>query len=389
MLRDLFATDRKLTLRWHEPEMSFLEGVFSRGGRELAPAVEAAYREGALFCSWVDRFDLAPWLRAFAATGIAPEDWLKERDPDRPLAWEHLSCGVGEGFLRRERDRAVAGRATPDCRFGACAGCGVCNYDGRVTELAAQANCDIRPHVNRPAPEREAVAVPAAPPREDLTAKAVHFRLWFSKTGSAVYLSQLELGRVFERALRRAGLKPSFSSGYHPLPQMSFGRALPVGVASRAEWLAIFLREHASPEEFAARLGPGLPEGLGVVAVEDLPPGKKVPQPVLESFELTVPGALAPACLENWRQFAAAASVPIFWTTKKGGRSLDARLLVVAVDVVEPAAVRFTCRFDTAYISPLRLVETVCPELVRGGYDLVKTGVAFADGRPLPAPGRS
>ena len=269
--------------------MSFLEGVFSRAGRELAPLVEAAYREGALFCSWVDRFDLAPWRKVFEAAGRDPAGWLAARDPDAPLPWDHLSCGVSPGYLRRERERAVTGRITPDCRFGACTGCGVCNHEGRKSTLAAGETLEIRPRLNRPEREQEAVAAPSPPPREDLTRKAVHLRVWFAKTGSAVYLSQLELGRVFERALRRAGLKPSFSAGYHPLPQISFGRALPVGVASRAEWLAIFLRDPVTPAAFAERLDPNLPEGLAVVAAEELPPGKRIAQPVLETFELTAP----------------------------------------------------------------------------------------------------
>ena len=367
--------------------MSFLEGVFSRGGRELAPIVEAAYREGALFCSWVDRFDLAPWLRVFAAAGLDPAVWLGAREVDAPLPWDHLSCGVSDAYLRRERQAALAGRLTGDCRYGECTGCGVCNHEGRKSPLAAEAQA-IRPRLNRPAPEREAVAAPPAPPREDMTVKAAHLRVWFAKTGGAIYLSQLELARVFERALRRAGLPPSFSAGYHPLPLVSFGRALPVGMASRAEWLALFVRKPISPGEFATRLNDNLPDGLAVVAAEALAAGRKVAQPVFESFALTVPLDQAGDCLAAWRAVIGAATLPVVWTSKKGAKSIDAKPLLTALDVCEPATVRFTCRYDTAYVSPLRLVEAVCPGLVRGGYALVKTDVAFADGTApaLPAP---
>ncbi len=379
-LRELFSTDRRLTLRWHEPEMSFLEGVFSRAGRELAPLIEAAYRDGALFCSWVDRFDLAPWRRAFEAAGLDPARWLAARDPDAPLPWDHLSCGVTPGYLRREREKALRGAATADCRYGDCSGCGVCSFEGRKSGLDPAGQGDIRPRLNRAAREHDLVAAPPAPPREDLTRKEAHLRVWFSKVGSAVYLSQLELTRLFERALRRGGLKPSFSAGYHPLPQLSFGRALPVGVASRAEWLAIFLRQAVTPREFAERLNPNLPEGMAVLGVEPLAPGRKVAQPAIETFGLTVPEACAEACLEAWRAFADAASFPVTWESKKGPRSLDARPLVAAVSILEPAMVRFTCTFTETYVSPLRLVEAVCPGLVRGRYELTKVGVAYADG---------
>lgn len=381
-LRALFATDKRLTLRWHEPEMSFLEGVFSRAGRELAPLVEAAYREGALFCSWVDRFDLAPWRRVFEAAGRDPADWLGARDPDAPLPWDHLSCGVSPAYLRREREKALRGAATADCRYGDCSGCGVCSFEGRNSALDPAGEADIRPRLNRPAREHDAVAAPPAPPREDLTHKAAHLRVWFSKVGSAVYLSQLELTRLFERALRRGGLKPSFSAGYHPLPQLSFGRALPVAVASQAEWMAIFLRQDVSPEEFAARLNPNLPEGMAVLGVESLPPGRKIAHPAIETFELDIPAPLAGRCLDNWRAFAAATTFPVTWESKKGPRSLDSRPVVTGVDILPPAAVRFTCNFAETYVSPLRLAEAVCPELVRGRYDLTKIAVAYADGAP-------
>lgn len=382
LLRELFASERRLTLRWHEPEMSFLEGVFARGGRELAPVVEAGWRKGALFCSWIDRFDLAPWLEVFAEAGLEPARWLEARDPDKPLPWDHLSCGVSPAYLRLERRRALEGTVTGDCRYGACTGCGVCNEGGRKSPLTAEA--PIMPRLNRPAPECEAVAAPPPPPKEDLTRKAAHFRVWYAKTGSAVYLSQLELGRVIERSLRRAGLKPSFSAGYHPLPQISFGRALPVGVSSQAEWLGIFLREAVSPEEFAARLNPNLPEGLVVVGVEELAGGRKVAHPVLETFALTVPDAVAAACLQHWQDFTRAGAFPVTWESKKGPRTIDAKTIAVDVAVIGPASVRFTCDFGETYLSPLRLAEAVCPELVRGAYGLAKTGVAFAEGGGWP-----
>ena len=39
----------------------------------------------------------------------------------------------------------------------------------------------------------------------------------------------------------------AFSQGFSPAPLLSFGKALPVGVASRAEWLGLTLREEIDP----------------------------------------------------------------------------------------------------------------------------------------------
>jgi hypothetical protein len=100
----------------------------------------------------------------------------------------------------------------------------------------------------------------------------------------------------------------------------------------------------------------------------------------VETFELVAPQALADGCLDAWRDFAAAASFPVTWESKKGPRGIDAKTLVTGVEIVAPATVRFTCSFEQSYVSPLRLAEAVCPRLVRGRYAITKTAVAFADG---------
>ncbi|TVQ96912.1 MAG: TIGR03960 family B12-binding radical SAM protein, partial [Desulfovibrionales bacterium] len=66
-LKDLFRPHKRLVMRWHMPEMSFLEGIFSRGDRTLAPVVERAYAHGAVFSSWADALNLDTWLEAMHA----------------------------------------------------------------------------------------------------------------------------------------------------------------------------------------------------------------------------------------------------------------------------------------------------------------------------------
>jgi len=106
-LRNIFRPYKKLKLKWHHSHMTWLEGVFSRGDRHLAPALEAAYAKGALFTSWSDHLRLEPWLEAFAETGIDAESYLRERDPEQPLPWDHLASGVSRKYLLTERRRAL------------------------------------------------------------------------------------------------------------------------------------------------------------------------------------------------------------------------------------------------------------------------------------------
>ena len=136
LLRDSMPK-KGIDLHWHDAEVSFLEGVMARGGREVADAIESAWRGGAVFDAWTEQFRLSRWLDAFAATGIDAEAIAtRERAASEPLPWAHLSAGVSVRYLVRERERAAAGVTTPDCSFAACTGCDVCDRLGVQVMLA-------------------------------------------------------------------------------------------------------------------------------------------------------------------------------------------------------------------------------------------------------------
>ena len=116
--------DRALSLSYHEPEQSFLEGVLARGDRRVADVVERAWRTGARFDGWSETFDLRRWLDAFAFHSLPPHEFTRERDEAEPLPWDHIDSGLTRDFLLRERRRAYAARTTTDCRSG-CAACGL------------------------------------------------------------------------------------------------------------------------------------------------------------------------------------------------------------------------------------------------------------------------
>ncbi len=123
-------------LSWHDAEVSFLEAVMARGGREVSRAIEAAWRAGASFDAWTERFSLPRWLAAFEQTGIDP-DAIAGRvfDESDPVPWGHLSAGVTLAYLWKERQRALRGETTADCSFDACTGCGVCGSAGLGVDI--------------------------------------------------------------------------------------------------------------------------------------------------------------------------------------------------------------------------------------------------------------
>lgn len=122
------AMPRKgVELSWHDPDVSLLEAVLARGDRRVADVIEGAWRSGAVFDAWTERFSLPLWLEAFAACGLDADVLATRRLPvEGPLPWGHIDSGISPEFLAAERERAFEGRTTPDCSFGACEGCGVC-----------------------------------------------------------------------------------------------------------------------------------------------------------------------------------------------------------------------------------------------------------------------
>ena len=116
--------DRAISLSYHEPEQTYLEGLLSRGDEKLCGVIFRAWKNGACFDSWTEYFNLQRWIDAFDECGIDPGDYTRERNEDEILAWDFVNAGVSREFLLRERHRAYDGKLTVDCRNG-CAFCGI------------------------------------------------------------------------------------------------------------------------------------------------------------------------------------------------------------------------------------------------------------------------
>ena len=62
-------------------------------------------------------------------------------------------------------------------------------------------------------------------------------RILFEKKGNAVWISHLDLMRLFQRAFKRAGLPLTHTQGFNPRPSVSIALPLSVGVESCCELL--------------------------------------------------------------------------------------------------------------------------------------------------------
>ncbi len=248
---------RKLNFKWQDAALSFTEGVFARGDRRLAPVLMRAVELGCRFDGWGDHFSLERWMRAFQECGIRPEWYLRRRELDEILPWQHLDCGVTKEFLLKEREMALAEGSTPDCRTGRCSACGVCDFKDVTPRLFQDAPL--------PSPEERAPADNGS----DATAR---LRLRFAKQGAMRFLSHLELLTVFTRAVSRGNVPILFSQGFHPHPRFSFATATSVGVESLAEYMDMFVSPRITADEILQRLNQALPRGLRILEAQLIEP---------------------------------------------------------------------------------------------------------------------
>lgn len=146
---------KAVRVKVHDPDVSYLEGVFSRGDRRLGAAIETAWRAGARFDGWDEHLKLEVWNAAFQAHGIDP-DWiaLRERPLHEILPWVAVNDTVSEQFLKRELKRAEQGRITESCadtnptKEAPCFICDGCErsplWDKKEELLAAPVRGDVR-----------------------------------------------------------------------------------------------------------------------------------------------------------------------------------------------------------------------------------------------------
>jgi radical SAM family uncharacterized protein/radical SAM-linked protein len=312
----------RIQVKWNLPEMSWLEGVFSRGDRRLLRVLIRAWEKGARYDAWSEQFRAALWVEAFKECGVDPDFYLsRERSLDERLPWDHIDCGVRKSYFRREWERALKGDLTPDCRHQ-CLECGVCDHQR------------VDPVLHREWTPPEPPALPLSTPADAQGS----YRVGFTKTGKMRFLGHLDLVRLFSRAFRRAGLDVVHSAGFHPMPKISFHSALPVGMESLDESLDVRLHGPVSPDAIRKGLDEVLPQGIEVNSVQDVGEEKKRPQVRESHFRILLDGAAVRE--SDLRGFMASDSFPAVKKGKEGNVTVDARAPVLSMERVSPQEVR-------------------------------------------------
>lgn len=97
----------------------------------------------------------------------------------------------------------------------------------------------------------------------------------FSKTGTICYTSHLDIMRLFNRTIKRAGIKLAYSQGFNPHPKMVFAQPLSLGYTGMNEYIEIETTEDHEPGYIAEKLAGLMPPGLDIKGCERMEEGRR------------------------------------------------------------------------------------------------------------------
>jgi radical SAM family uncharacterized protein/radical SAM-linked protein len=344
-------------LKYHDRGVSHVEGILARGDRRVAAVIEAAWRDGARFDGWEEVFDVVRWQRALAAGGVDARRYLGTIPVRARLPWDHIDVGLEDGFLLSEYRRALKDRLSPPCgkpagtllhhtnlaearadeRRLVCYDCGVACDLSRMREdrlVALRSLGAVEPAAPRPASEapRGKKRVPSP---QFTQGAGTRYRLRYTKLGRAAFISHLDLMRLLQRVFRRAGVPVSYTLGFHPKPNMSYGPALGLGVASLGELFEVRLDGSPEPDALVERLNQVSPEGLRFLAARRLAEG----EPGLAKLVHAADYLIAPAGEVDLDAAAAGFLARDRVEVTRGDGVVDARGPVVRLRAVDPGPV--------------------------------------------------
>lgn len=303
-------TDRGIKITYQGGFLSYLEGIISLGDQRVGDLIYAAWQKGARFDSWEDRCRRDIWEQVIRQASWPVDELLEPKQPeDTILPWDSISLGVSPRYIAKEWQKSRTGehslRCEPVCRDH----CGLCGKSVQVVDQP-----------ENPDSTAPTITIPREDPR-DSEAEILPLRhtliLRFQKLGMGTLLSHLSLIRAFEQALIRCDVPLWMAGHYNPKPKMDFNQALPLGMESRHEVMAVQLAGSLQAGSMIDPINAALPKGIRVTDLKILPTltrGKKIPS--LSSLTQSVVYRVYPKSMEHWARLESAVTNLEAWSVE-------------------------------------------------------------------------
>ena len=124
--------NRKIRVSYHDANVSFLEAVFARGDRKLAPVIVDAYKNGCMFDGWYECFKFDTWVEMFNKNNVDMAFYANRfRSYEEINPWDHINYGVTKSFLIEDYERSLQAITSKPCNKQ-CYNCGANKLLGRA-----------------------------------------------------------------------------------------------------------------------------------------------------------------------------------------------------------------------------------------------------------------
>ena len=149
------------------------------------------------------------------------------------------------------------------------------------------------------------------------------FRMKYTKKGPIRFIGHLDLVRIFDRVMRRAGIPVAYSQGFHPHPKISFGPPLPLGMRSAAEYVDFSLS--APFQDIGKTLAKSLMSGMEVISVRPISEKAESLTKIITQAEYRVSCTMNEKAAENIGHLLERDHILIKRETKNGIKEVDIR----------------------------------------------------------------
>lgn len=245
---------KNVQFKWGKTQISFLEGLLSRGDRRMTPLIIRAYQKGCRLDGWNEYFRDDLWREAITEENLEPGWFSRMRNLEETLPWDHIDSGISKDFLKDEHEKSRLGVFTDDCRNGECSGCGICDFE--IIEPK------IEPALFATICEKTDVS------KEEQVYKKVKCR--FEKKNEARFFGHLEMVNMFTKAIRRADIPVKYTQGHHKIIKIVFSNPLPLGFESLDEFFIIEVHDDFDTNRILSALNEQIPDGLNIVDVKKI-----------------------------------------------------------------------------------------------------------------------
>ena len=189
--------------------------------------------------------------------------------------------------------------------------------------------------------------------------------LRFEKEDSVKFVSHLDLIRVFDRAMRRAGLPMGYSQGFNPHPLMTFAHPLGVGIASECELLEMTLASEIPAETLKDELNKTLPQGFKILKAVLIEGKNNFSTLGFADYAIKLEGEFPKENLENiFRGFS---ELVVDKKTKSGIKKTDIKPFVIKFKEIEKGMLNVRLKTGAENLKPDLLVTALqeyIPELI-------------------------